>query len=376
MIRAFVSIAVVATCSATTLAAQGILGGQGFGYPVSGQSARAAGTAGALAPFDELTPLNPAAVANWQRGALFFHAEPESRVTRLGTARDRTSVVRFPLTGLSGKVSERASVAVTFATLLDRTFETASQVQEQVGEDVVDVTSLFASSGAINDVRAALGWRFSDRLRAGVGLHVITGRNRLAIGRDFPDSVPLADVSSQATYAFAGQAFSLGADWRVSTNIAVTAHTRIGGTMRARLADTVVGSATVPMQVGGGVRYDGITSTVIAASWQRTRWTDLEGLGTPTLAIRDADEFAAGVESRGPSVLGSAVTLRVGARQRTLPFDVGAQAVTERSLGAGVGYPLAMGRASLNLGVQRAARRSGAGRESAWLMNLGLAIVP
>jgi hypothetical protein len=374
--REFVLVVLAAACSATSLAGQGTLSGQGFGYPVNGQSARSAGTAGALAPFDELTPLNPAAVANWQRGALYFHAEPESRTTRLGSARDRTSVVRFPLSGVSGKVSQRASVALTFATLLDRTFETASRVQERVGEDLVDVTSLFASSGAITDVRAALGWRFSDRLRGGAGLHFITGGNRLAIGRDFPDTVPLADVSSQASYAFSGQAVSFGVDWRVLPKVAVTAHTRVGGAMRARLADTLVGSATVPLQVGGGVRYDGIASTVIAASWQRTRWTDMAGLGSASLAIRDADEFAVGVESRGPTVFGSAVTLRLGARQRTLPFDIGTQAISERSFAGGVGYPLSLGRASLNLGVQRASRSGGGARETAWLTNFGLAIVP
>ncbi len=362
--------------SAAALGAQGTLGSQGFGYPVNGQSARSAGTAGALAPFDELTPLNPAAVANWQRGALFFHAEPESRSTRVGSARDRTSVVRFPLSGLSGKVSERGSVMVTFATLLDRTFETASRVQEQVGDEQVDVVSLFSSTGAINDVRAALGWRFSERLRAGAGIHFITGRNRLAIGRDFPDTVPLADVSSQATYTFSGQALSFGADWRVVPTLMVTAHTRLGGDLRARLADTVVGSASVPLQVGAAVRYDGIASTVVAASWNRTRWTDLDGLGTASLAIRDADEFALGAESRGPTVFGSALTLRLGVRQRTLPFDVADRAVTERSIGAGFGYPLSLGRASLNLGVQRASRSGRGGRESAWLTNIGLAIVP
>ena len=43
-------------------AAQGTVGGQGFGYPAGQYSSRAAATAGALAPFDPMSPVNPAAI--------------------------------------------------------------------------------------------------------------------------------------------------------------------------------------------------------------------------------------------------------------------------------------------------------------------------
>ncbi len=356
--------------------AQGVLGGQGFGYPVSGHSARAAGTAGAMAPFDELTPLNPASVARWLRGAMYFHAEPERRETRAGGGVDRTSLTRFPLFGIAARVSEKASLSLSFATLLDRSYETASRTTEQIGEEVVDVTTQFASTGAINDVRGAIGWRFTEQLRVGAGFHLFSGENRLTIGRDFPDTVPLADVSQSAAYSFTGTGASIGVDWQPSAHIGLSAHTRFGGALESRLADTLVGAGNVPLQVGFGVRYDGIAETVFALSWQRTRWSDLDGLGSPDLSIRDADDISAGVETRGPRAFGTTTTLRAGLRQRTLPFDLGTSEVRERSFGFGVGYPLALGRASVNMAVQRALRSGGGARENAWLFSFGLAIVP
>ena len=358
------------------VSAQGVLGGQGFGYPVNGHSARTAGTAGAMAPFDELTPLNPAAVGLWTRGAMYFHAEPERRQTRIDGATDNTSVTRFPLFGIAAKVSEKASVALTFASLLDRSYETLAQTSEQVGAETVNFTTRFASNGAINDVRAAVGWRFSERFRAGAGFHFITGENRLTIGRDFPDSVPLADVSSAATYSFSGTAASLGVDWRPVRTIGLSAHTRLGGSLDSRLADTLVGAGTVPFQLGAGLRYDGMPGTVFAASWVRTQWSDLEGLGSAGLSIRDANDVSIGVETRGPTLLGTATTLRAGARSRTLPFDLGTADVSEASYAFGVGIPLALGRASVNLAAQRAMRSGGGAQENAWLFSLGLAIVP
>jgi hypothetical protein len=371
----FLLLAVVAA-TPLTVAAQGVLGGQGFGYPVSGHSARAAGTAGALASFDELSPVNPAAVAQWQRGALFFHIEPEGRRTAVDGGVDRTSVVRFPLAGIAARITDKAAVSLSFATLLDRTYETEAIIQEQIGDEEVPVISRLTSSGAMNDVRVALGWRFTERLRGGVGLHLITGENRVSVGRDFPDTLPLADVSARASYSFYGQAVSAGVEWRPLPTVGVNAYTRVGGDLTSRLADTLVGSASVPFQLGGGVRYDGIRATVLAASWQRTQWTDLAGLGSASLGIRDANELSVGAETQGPPVFGNSLTLRVGARQRTLPFDLGADEVRERSLAFGVGYPLAQNRASVNVGAVRANRTGGRATESAWLVNIGLAIVP
>jgi hypothetical protein len=59
-----------------------------------------------------------------------------------------------------------------------------------------------------------------------------------------------------------------------------------------------------------------------------------------------------------------------------LPFDLGTAEVSEASYAFGVGIPLALGRASVNLAAQRAMRSGGGAKENAWLFSLGLAIVP
>ena len=134
MMRRILLHAVIAACvSSVSAPAQGILGGQGFGFPTGQMGARAAGTGGALAPFDAISPVNPASVSEWIHGVIFFHAEPEFRSTSAGGPSSSTRETRFPLVGGGARLSPKLAAGLTLSTYLDRTWETTATGTDTVG---------------------------------------------------------------------------------------------------------------------------------------------------------------------------------------------------------------------------------------------------
>jgi hypothetical protein len=267
-------------------------------------------------------------------------------------------------------------VAVTFSTYLDRTWETVTSSEEHFGPDSVALATHYSSSGAINDLRLALGWTFSEALHVGAGIHAYTGENRLNIAWDFPDSVPFGDVKENSTLSYEGSAVSLGAEWRALKHFELAAYGRAGRTARVSIGDTLLSRANMPNHLGLGLKYDGAAGTVISAAWERVDWSRMRNLGSSSLDVRDGDRISIGAESRGPSVAHIPVYIRVGASQRTLPFGALGSQVKEHTLSAGAGYVLAKGLANLDIGMQHQQRSAGAGRESAWLWTFGFAISP
>ncbi|HYV97952.1 MAG TPA: hypothetical protein VE967_10890 [Gemmatimonadaceae bacterium] len=366
--------------------AQGSLGAQGFGYPAGQAGARAAGTATALAPFDAVSPVNPATITDWRGSVIFFHVQPEFRSTKGTGFTSSTRTSRFPLAGIAERVSRRANgetravVGLTFSTYLDRTWETASSGRQQVGADSVDLTTRYSSSGAINDIRLALGWALTPKLRVGAGIHAYTGENRLAISWDFPDSVPFGDVSQTSTLAYGGTGASFGAEWAVSRWVALAAYGRVGGEARLRVSDTLVSKANMPDHLGLAAFYSGLKGTVISGGWERTKWSALAGLGTATTVPRDADKIAVGAETTGPNWHGAPVMFRLGYSHRTLPFDALGSEVKESMVSVGTGFAIARGggfpAGKVDLALQRAARSAATLSERSWFFTFGLTITP
>jgi hypothetical protein len=71
------------------------------------------------------------------------------------------------------------------------------------------------------------------------------------------------------------------------------------------------------------------------------------------------------------------ITVRAGARFRTLPFGLNGEKVSERTFGAGFGAPLTRERASLDVAIQRAARSAGSDvKERGFILSIGLRVSP
>jgi hypothetical protein len=71
------------------------------------------------------------------------------------------------------------------------------------------------------------------------------------------------------------------------------------------------------------------------------------------------------------------ITLRAGARFRTLPFGLNGQKVSETSFAAGFGAPLTRERASFDFAIQRATRSAGPDvTERGLILSFGLRVTP
>jgi hypothetical protein len=363
--------------------AQGSLSGQGFGYPVGALSTRAQGSAGAQGEFDPLSPINPASLASWGRSALYFQVDPEFRRIQSGDAEQRTTTSRFPLIATAIRLRDRYTIGLAASTFLDRTWTTSFQSTQVVGGQDLTSDIRFESRGSIADIRLGGAAQITPALRVGVGAHVLTGQNRLFVGESFADTLRFGSLSDSSVIDYSGTAASAGVEWRPMRQLGVAASYRVGGSLRARRGDSTLTSGTVPGRVGVGVRFEGITGASLAASYARTAWGDLSGLGSTRLQVDEGPEYAVGADVVGPRVADRLVTLRLGARERTLPFGVGGFAVRERAFTAGFGTLLAADRAAVDFSAQRARRtsdfRSAAGAEAsetAWTLSVGLTVRP
>ena len=132
----------------------------------------------------------------------------------------------------------------------------------------------------------------------------------------------------------------------------------------------------MPSRYGLGITYVGIPNTTLSLRGERTTWTDMRGLGTSEVSYFDATDIGLGVDVSGPTILGSATTVRLGFRDRGLPFGLRGEQVSERSLSTGLALPLSQGRAQMDFGLQRAVRKATSMTETAWALSIGLGIRP
>ncbi len=361
-----VSLAVVfiaVACSARPLAAQGSVAVQGFGYPPGQLTVRAATTGGALGEFDQAGPLNPAALLNWGVAGAYLQYSPERRSTKIGGVSNTATVARFPVFAIGLPAGQRYAFGISSSTLLERNFSTVTTARQRIRSDSVTTTSTETARGAINDVQFGGAIQVTPWLRAGTALHVITGENRLRTNRRIiadtgvrADSVSYDDVGEQSTATFGGTALSFGIELAPTKRLSLAGSARLGFGMRADLNDSTRRTADVPNRAGAAIRWE-VAGANIAARYNWEGWSAMRGLGAAGNGVFDSNEFGIGAEVAGPKIRGGQLLVRLGARSRDLPFGVAGRQPTERILGGGLGFPLAFGRAQLDLGLESASRK-------------------
>lgn len=358
-----------------TLAAQGSVSNQGFGYPLGGLSGAAAALGGANGEIDPNSAINPAALARGNRFSVMLRFEPEVRETRVGAGSANATVMRFPAfqaTGAFGRFV--GSIGVT--TMLDRSWRNQYTDSLIIGGEPVESILQTGSEGAMSDARAAVAYVANPRLQFGLAMHALTGENRTLFLRQFDPASGVSSISQSNSFGFTGTAYSLGVVGEPIKDLIVSASARFGQDMKLELQGTQLGAATVPSRAGLGVTYFGISGLALFGRVDQTKWSDLEGLGSDSISIFDGTEFALGAEALGPRVLGASSAIRAGFRSRTLPFGVNGSSVLERGFAFGVGLPVSRGRGQLDLGAQRLRRSVSGIEENAWLISLGFGIRP
>lgn len=357
------------------LHAQGTLASQGYGYPGGQLSSAAQGIGGSTAELDAASPINPATLATPFRYSLYLQFEPEFRNTTVNSASSKSAYMRFPLFMATGGWRQW-SAGVSTSTLLDRSWSNVYSDSQSVGGELFPSTLTAASTGAMNDVRFALAYRANARLQFGVATHVITGENRLRFGRSFPDSVGIGAVQQLSTIGFSGRALSAGVITVPVPGLVIAGSARFGGTLTADQDEAPLGEANVPSRYGVGISYFGITGSTLSARYERTAWSEMDALGTSQMTTFDATEIGVGLDVAGPRIGGTPSLVRIGFRDRGLPFGWNGEQVDERAFTGGVSVPMARGRVSLDLNLQRAERSAAGVTERSWFVGVGLGIRP
>lgn len=364
----------------TFAAAQGTLSTQGFGYPTGGMSTRSLGTGGAITEFDPLSSSNPGALPSIGGGALYVQAEPEFRQLSVAAGTESARIARHPLAMVAFPLRASLMAGLSVTNLLDRSFETNERRVQTVGTEALATTNFFKSDGAIGDVRLALAWTPLSWVRLGVGAHAITGDNRLRSTQQFDDSARFATIVDTSTVTYVGTAVSGGVSVFVKNTIGLAASFRKGGSMSVKHGDTTLSKANVPDRMSFSVAYVGIRGTTIGARTSKESWSNMQGLGSPTLPISDDWDTSVGADVMGPRIGQRAFQVRAGARWRTLPFGLATTAVKEKSASFGLGTLFARGRIAFDLTGIRALRDPVSSavdlRETAWTISAGLTVRP
>ena len=375
----FVATALLTISFASRSEAQGALSLQGLGYPAGGLSARAEGTGGGVADFDALSSVSPAALAGVGSSALFLQYSPEFRRVTTPSGSANTTTARFPLIEGVLPVGQSWTLGLSSSTFLDRSSETNLKRTQVVGAptDTVTLTERNKVLGAIDDLRLALAWSTSPVFRIGVGAHVFAGSNRITFSQLFPDSAEFISSAQAGRISYAGFAGSLGVEWHPSRVIGFALSGRKGGDLRAQSGDTAIGSGRLPDHYSGSVTFDGIPGVIVSARAAHDNWSSLNSLSSSGIQAFDGWDTGAGVEASGPRILQRIITLRAGARFRTLPFGFNGQKVSEKMFAAGFGAPLTRDRAAVDVAIQRASRSAGSDiSERGFILSIGLRVSP
>lgn len=358
--------------------AQANLSGQGLGFPTGQVSARATGAGTAIGEIDPISQLNPAALTFVGATTLFFQIEPEFRSVITGSATDKTTTARYPLFAGVIPLGSTWAFGVSSATLLDRTWTTSTRSDVVIGPDTVSSLFNYGSNGSINDLRVAVAWAPNTYLRFGLGGHLMSGSDRVFVGRTF-DNPAFANFADSSTIGFDGGAVSGGIQLVAPKFAIASASFRKGGDLNATRSDTALGSGRVPDRLGFSLAYIGAAGTQIAARTSYDKWSSLNGLRRGGVPAVDTWDTSVGADILGPRFGSQGLMLRVGGRWRTLPYEVGPgnDKVREQSLSGGIGAAFGGGRVLTDFSVVHARRDAGIGiTERAWTLSIGLGIRP
>jgi hypothetical protein len=270
-------------------------------------------------------------------------------------------------------------VGVQSATLLDRTWSTAVDSNVVFGTDTVSSTFLYGSSGSINDLRLAVAWTPNTYVRLGLGGHLISGNDRVFVGRTFVNNAAFGNFADSTTLGFDGGAVSGGIELVAPKLAIASASFRKGANLHALRNDTTLGSARVPDRLGFSLAFIGVAGSEIAARTSFDKWSSLNGVSPGVSKAVDAWDTSVGADLAGPRLGSTPLMLRLGGRWRTLPFGAGPtnSKVTEQSVSGGIGTTFAGGHVLTDISVIHARRDAGIGvDERAWTLSIGLGIRP
>jgi long-subunit fatty acid transport protein len=348
-------------------------GVRALGLPVVSTSARAQGMAGGFGLFDPEAGLNPASLGGILASVATFNVRQFWRASENPTGVGRGTDMQFPLMFVAGPVGSRWVVGLSVSALLDRTFAVAFRDTVEVRGERVAVDDTLASRGGLSDLRAGVAYRPNEWLTVGVGLHLVTGLNRIEFRRAFA-SPDYASVLLIQELSAAGQGASVGVLFEPSVQFRLAAMARVDSDLRLVLDSVRVATQPMPSTLGLGLGWQPSLRLSLHGHVRYQNWSvaDSSIRARGGVGARSTIETAAGIEWIRNTQRPFTLPFRAGVRYRQLPFPLvpGTQP-QELAVAAGTGIRFAGGRASVDLALERSWRSDrGAYRER----NVGLAV--
>jgi hypothetical protein len=363
-----------------TMAAQSSqFGVRGLGLPGRAASVEALGSEGASALFDPGSSRNPAAVGTLPSSLTSFSTLQEWRTSTNPAGTGSTRQQRFPLLVIGGPIPRSSfAVGVSYSTFANRDFLLLSNsTASPRGEPPIDVVDSLGSTGGLSDFGVALGYTLREKVHLGVGVHLITGTNRLFSNRAWSDT-SYTSVRQSAELSYLGWGASVGALIEVTPELALAGSARLNGPLDVERDSTGLGSIDMPIALAGAVRWRpsprlALGIELSTATWSRAR-EGIMALGG--VGAGNTIEVAAGLEYFRNRRRATQFPLRVGVRHSELPFLlVNGSQPRELGVSIGTGFRFARDIGGVDLALERVHRKQGSAySENAWHLSVGVSL--
>jgi|KBSSwiStaDraftv2_1062776.scaffolds.fasta_scaffold20024_2 opacity protein-like surface antigen len=371
----------VFAATATPLAAQSSqFGVRGLGLPMRPLSVRSTGTGGAFGLFDSESSFNPASIGLVGFTTASFQTVQSWRrsVSPAGVATAQDN--RYPGIFVGAPIGgTRLAISLSFSGYTDRNFSIASRDTLILRGIPVETTDTLRSLGGVSDVRAGIAWRSSSNLQLGLGIHMLTGSNRINSTRRFSDTT-YAGAAEQFTVSYLGMGVSAGVVARLGRALTLAGMVRADDKLRVERDSTRLGTTKLPVTVSGGARVQFGDQFQLAGSATYRSWSsadqdivDQGGIGSvSTTEVNVGLEYLR--DPRRPNNL----PLRLGFYRSRLPFPViRGQNINETGISIGTSKRFVGDRAGFDLAVAEVWRKGGAGfTERATLLTVGISVRP
>jgi len=355
-------------------------GVRGLGIPLRPYSPRSLAAGGAIALFDPESSTNPAALASITQFTSMFSTTQNFRTSTnpFGTESGRDN--RFPQILAAGPVGGTPfGVSVSLSGYTDRSYTLGTVTRVELRGQPVDVYDTLSSRGGLSDIRIGTGWQVTNWFQVGLGLHAITGLNRVENRQAYSDS-SYTPAGERTDLSYLGAGASVGATLRVHPSIAFAGVYRNDGHLRVDRDSTPMSRIDLPVSWALSGRWQPTMRFTWAATYQQKQWSASRAdiLAQGGIGAENTYEMSTGIEwlrdTRNPQHR----AIRLGGHYATLPFPLltGRQA-HEYGISLGTGVRFTQARGGLDLAVQQLWRSDGGSyTERATVVTLGVSIRP
>jgi len=338
---------------------------RGLGHPSRPIGARARGSAGAFAPFDPGSGVNPATAARVSRLTASATTLVTNRAVQGAGIDTSLRQTRFPVVSLTGPFFFGTVYSLRVGPYLARSHQLITTDTVIARGEPVAITDRYRTDGGASDLGFMLAREVRPNLDVGGSFHALVGSSRVAVTRTFADPAYL-EYEEAAVESFNGLGASVGAIFLPRQELGLSAYIRDDGKLETTVDGVLTSTVDLPLTLGGGVAALIGNELRLATSVEWRGWSGAK----VTAQSFDTFSWAAGLE------VGQLLrSVRLGVRYATLPFGPLEQP-TELAVAGGFGFAFAEGRGVLDFALERAWRSDSQIDEKLWVISAGLTVRP